>query len=123
MPTKPPTFKNTMTGRPSISIKSLQKSRRDNEIYDSRWRKFRKWFMGGDTDGVSNQLCHHCYKAGIIKLADVLDHIVPTRVDPTRVLDESNIQPLCILHHSAKTEEDYKKYPDIYGKGRNDGQV
>jgi len=46
-------------------------------------------------------LCRECAKAGIDRLGDMVDHIIPIRRggDP---LDDRNLQTLCHPHHDAK---------------------
>jgi len=44
-----------------------------------------------------------CYQDGVIRKADVVDHIVELRDDWSRRLDESNLRSLCHRHHQRKT--------------------
>ncbi|PFA33091.1 HNH endonuclease [Bacillus cereus] len=46
---------------------------------------------------------------GIIKIGDVVDHIIPLLVDWLRRLDPANLQTLCHACHNKKTKEDEKK--------------
>jgi len=49
-------------------------------------------------------LCSSCGR-----IAEVVDHIIPTKVDWSKRLDEDNLQPLCNECHNKKTQEDLKK--------------
>lgn len=66
--------------------------------YNYRWQKFRESFLR------KNPLCVACRKAGIVKEATEVDHIVPHRGDMKLFWDtKNNVQGLCKNHHSAKT--------------------
>ena len=54
-------------------------------------------------------LCVQCRSKDIIKIGDVVDHIVPIRVDWSKRLEPSNLQTLCHACHNKKTKEDEKK--------------
>jgi len=60
------------------------------------WRKLRKNVIN------SNPLCVHCLDEDIVTQADVVDHIVPIKMDGAE-LDKSNLQGLCHKHHNRKT--------------------
>ncbi len=60
------------------------------------WRKLRRLHLDG------SPLCVMCLKEGITTAADMVDHIVPIRRDPTRNMDPTNLQSLCNRHHSIK---------------------
>ena len=65
--------------------------------YDRRWEKARLAFL------VANPLCVHCKAEGRIERATVVDHIVDHKGDRERFWDKSNLQALCVTHHSRKT--------------------
>lgn len=44
-------------------------------------------------------MCAHCHTAP----AQVVDHITPVRVDPSRFYDTTNLQPLCHRCHNVKS--------------------
>ncbi|MGX4764243.1 HNH endonuclease [Holzapfeliella sp. JNUCC 72] len=48
-------------------------------------------------------MCRKCFADGIIRKADVVDHIIPLKVDWNRRLDPTNWQPLCHTCHNIKT--------------------
>lgn len=61
------------------------------------WRKLSRRFL------ENNPICVKCYQNGVIRKADVVDHVIEIRDDWSRRLDESNLQPLCYRHHNRKT--------------------
>ncbi|WCJ49031.1 HNH endonuclease [Lactiplantibacillus plantarum] len=63
----------------------------------SAWRKLSRRFL------ESNPVCVQCYQDGVIRKADVVDHVIEIKDDWSRRLDESNLQPLCYRHHNRKT--------------------
>jgi len=50
-------------------------------------------------------LCRHCHARGIIELATDVDHIVPI-ANGGAPLDQSNLQSLCHLCHTRKTNSE-----------------
>lgn len=52
-----------------------------------------------------------CERMGKLIVANVVDHIVPVRVDPTRRLDPSNLQSLCTSHHSSAKQQIERRAP------------
>lgn len=75
------------------------------QFYHSKeWKKQSKLFL------LQNSLCVKCLADGIVKKADVVDHIVPLKDDWSKRLDWNNWQPLCQYHHNEKTRaEQYSK--------------
>lgn len=65
--------------------------------HSKRWIKESKQFL------IANSVCVKCLNDGIIRKADVVDHIIPLKVDWSKRLDHSNWQPLCNDHHNQKT--------------------
>ena len=77
-----------------------QKKRTGQDFYNSgRWRKLRNWYI------KTNPLCVDCKKQNHIKLADVVDHIIPIK-DGGAQLDSQNLQGLCHLHHNQKSAKE-----------------
>ncbi len=70
--------------------------------YDYRWQKLRLWHMR------QHPLCVACNAEGRVTAAELVDHIVPIAVDPTRRLDPTNLQSLCAPCHAAKTAADQR---------------
>lgn len=79
------------------------------QFYKSKvWRKLSYSYR------LAHPLCERCQANGLYVQADVVDHIVPIRVDWSRRLDESNLQSLCNACHGTKTKvEDAARYPHI----------
>lgn len=70
---------------------------KDDKFYNSwPWRKLRKRFL------LSNPLCLHCDRNGIVTAATVADHITPIK-QGGEPLDESNLQALCEKCHNRKS--------------------
>ncbi len=57
-----------------------------------------------------NHLCVHCYKKKKIKRAEMVDHVIPIKIDWSLRLTLRNLQSLCNKCHKAKTIEDKKRY-------------
>lgn len=56
-------------------------------------------------------LCRRCKdEFGLITIADMVDHIIPTKVEWELRLDIDNLQALCNECHAIKTAEDKVKY-------------
>ena len=53
-------------------------------------------------------LCRRCASLGYTTAATLVDHILPI-ADGGAVLDEENLQSLCIRCHGIKTSEDLRK--------------
>lgn len=71
--------------------------------YDRAWQKLRKSFL------AANPLCLFCDQAGIIRAAEVVDHIEPIRIAPERRLDWANLRSLCKPCHDRRTFNDVIK--------------
>lgn len=89
--------------------KHYDKYRRDQKsksFYDSvEWRKVRQVVLIRD-----NYLCQDCLDNNKITPYDVVDHIIPIRVDWSLRLELTNLRPLCYSCHAIKTAEDKRKY-------------
>ena len=94
-----------------------KESRQRNKRYDkerspaskkfyggSRWRKVRNRYI------KKNPLCEHCKEAGRTKLAHMVDHIIPIKINWEKRYDPDNLQSLCNSCHAKKTQEDKEKY-------------
>ena len=71
----------------------------------SKWRKLRLVALGRDS-----WCCRRCDEKGIITIATLVDHIVPTKVDWELRLDIDNLQAMCDECHNIKTAEDKVRY-------------
>lgn len=86
---------------------SKEKYRR--RMYDSDESKYQRFYKSNAWRKLShrvlqnNPVCRSCYEQGIIRKADVVDHIVEVKDNWARRLDESNLQPLCYACHNRKT--------------------
>ena len=72
-----------------------------NFYNSARWRRLREQILM-----QNHYICVRCGRQ-----AEMVDHIVPTKVDWNRRLDPSNMQAMCWSCHNRKTEEDNKRYP------------
>ena len=92
--------------------KHYDKHQRDQDaskFYGSAaWRRVREQALMRD-----NGLCQHCLKDNNITHADMVDHIIPIRVDWSKRLDINNLQSLCNSCHAVKTLGDKRKYGDM----------
>jgi len=69
--------------------------------YDSRWTTFSRLYR------KNNPWCVECMKEGNWNDAKIqVDHIIPLEIAPERRYDKTNLQSLCISHHSAKTNKE-----------------
>ena len=65
--------------------------------YCSRWQRARLVYL------AANPLCVKCNDAGVIKVAEVVDHIQPHKGDSGLMWSMSNWQSLCKSCHDSKT--------------------
>ena len=119
MPSKPPTAcvrpgcsglvrNGTCSKCGSLRTKMVQRDfdeRRGSSAqrgYDARWQRLRVAFM------AAHPLCALCEQRGRTTAATLVDHIQPIN-DGGAVLDEDNLQSLCVECHAAKTKQDLNK--------------
>ncbi|WP_407322199.1 HNH endonuclease [Dickeya ananatis] len=67
--------------------------------YGTNWDSLRQLILRRD-----NYLCVECQKAGVVRAATTVDHIVAKSHGGTDA--ESNLQSLCWPHHRAKTAKE-----------------
>lgn len=78
--------------------------KRDSWYSSSQWRGLRRTHIS------RSPLCEHCLLRGVVKKADVVDHIIERKDDDSLRLDSGNLQSLCHRCHNFKTmEERYKR--------------
>jgi 5-methylcytosine-specific restriction protein A len=65
--------------------------------YDGKWRKARLHYL------ARNPLCVICDSNGIVRAANVVDHITPHKGNSGLFWDSRNWQPLCKMCHDEKT--------------------
>lgn len=78
---------------------------RNNRAYKylyntARWKKLRIKFL------KENPLCAECGKIGIVRPAEVVDHIIPHKGNKELFWDEDNLQALCKECHDRKTAKE-----------------
>lgn len=88
-----------------------KRDKKIREFYNSKeWKRLREQTLIRDKG-----LCQHCLKKNRITYADVVDHIVPIKVDWSLRLSLNNTQSLCNACHNRKTMEDKRKYKELQG--------
>ena len=66
-----------------------------DKFYDTAaWRRLRR------EHARMHPLCVECEREGRVTALDVVDHIVPRKIDPRRSLDPTNLRSLCHEHHN-----------------------
>lgn len=95
------------------------KSNERHKLYDSHARDKHSttFYRSKEWKAVSkvarqrdNNLCVQCLANNTIRKANVVDHIVPIKVDWSLRLSLANLQCLCHAHHNNKTASDKKIY-------------
>ena len=96
----------------------LEKKSSDYDTYAKRkhtggkyfyFYKSKSWANASRLYRLNNPCCEACLKDGIVKKADVVDHIIEIKDDWSKRLDESNFQSLCHRHHNQKTWREKRK--------------
>jgi 5-methylcytosine-specific restriction enzyme A len=64
----------------------------------ARWKALRRQVLG------ARPFCLECEAEGHIELATQVDHRIPHRGDPRLFWDRGNLQGLCAMHHTRKTQ-------------------
>lgn len=75
----------------------------------NRFYKTAKWVKLSRQTLQKHPICVFCQRKGIIRKADLVDHIVPIREDWNKRLDPENLQPLCYRCHRIKTRKDHQR--------------
>ena len=102
-------MKRKKVNRKWVIKSSGKRLRDDSKFYNSyKWRKFRKNYI------MNNPVCVMCEREGIIREADVVDHIIPIRQGGKR-FDKNNLQSLCKRHHDVKSGKD--RHGIVYNNG------
>lgn len=71
--------------------------------------KSKAWRTASYQYRLSNPCCERCLGAGIVRPANVVDHIVELRDDWDKRLDEDNFMSLCHACHNKKTANERKR--------------
>ena len=82
--------------------------------YGAAWQRLRRWVL------ATEPLCRNCARHGRVTAAQHVDHIVPKTQGGTD--DRSNLQPLCMSCHSAKTNRERVLYGASGGGASNSAQ-
>lgn len=92
----------------------LHKKQKKSDTYQERKRKggkyFRfyhskEWTKASRLYKIKNPCCEDCLDEGIVRKADVTDHVIELRDDWSKRLDETNFRSRCHYHHNKKTRE------------------
>lgn len=96
-------FTETYCGKHNPS-KEYNKARRTHEAEYIKFYKSASWIKARRMQMINDDhLCVKCLKDGIITPGEMVDHIIPTKEDWSRRLDNSNFQTLCWSCHNTKT--------------------
>ena len=88
---------------------------RNKETYEKRKGKYfdfyqtKQWRNLSKSYRVSHPYCEQCYQRGIIRPAEICDHIIEVRKDWDKRLDWDNLQSLCQQCHEMKHKRFYRK--------------
>ena len=77
--------------------------KRDAWYSSKEWRGLRRSFIS------RNPLCRMCLDRGVVRAADVVDHIIERKDDDSLRLNSENLQSLCHRCHNAKTLDERRK--------------
>ena len=106
-----PVIKKNQRQKPWIKAKPAfeQASKSDGFYHTTQWRKCRLMILRAEP------CCRICDQNGIVKLAKMVDHIMPIENGGAH-LDPANLHPLCNECHGAKSKQDAEN-----NKNRIDG--
>lgn len=82
---------------------AYDRRRSDAPYHSARWTKLAKAWK------VAHPLCEECRRKGVIKAAEVVDHIVPWPICRD-FFDQSNLQSLC---EDCNRDKGYRDRPAI----------
>lgn len=108
MPTRPPTFRvkrqrtNAEVNAESDRRRGSARSRGYSAQWDSEAAAFKR----------VHPLCMGCKAIGLVKVTDVVDHVVPHRGNMAIFWDRDRWQPSCRWHHDVikqKLEAQYER--------------
>jgi len=88
--------------------------KRDNWYSSKAWRSLRRSHIS------RSPLCVDCISRGILRTADVVDHIIERKDDDRRRLDSSNLQSLCHKCHNTKTVEEKRRRREANREDENE---
>ena len=90
----PGPFHLSEPGQPRCAVHAKSKWPKSGGIYDTAWRRLRNAYIAQH---------RFCEARNCLLAAAEVDHIVSVGEDPSRRLDPTNLQSLCLHHHRAKT--------------------
>lgn len=70
-----------------------------------KWYKTAAWLRLRRSHLSKNPLCKFCFKAGIIKEANTVDHVTPHKGDMKKFFNKGNLQSLCHSCHSSTKQK------------------
>lgn len=71
--------------------------------------KSKRWQKLSRLHRMNYPMCEQCLKDGIVRKADLVDHIEEIRDNWEKRFDEDNLQSLCHSCHWKKTKEEQEK--------------
>lgn len=95
--------------------KHINKYRYHKRMYASDESKYQQFYKSTQWRKMSrhwlerNPICVKCYEQGIIRPAQIVDHVHEIKDDWSRRLDETNLQSLCRTCHNRKTKAEKLK--------------
>ena len=104
-----------------------QPTRQDKSRFDYQRRGTRQeqgytneWLAAAKAFRHEHPLCAMCYKRGILKPAQCVDHIIPHRGDPVLFWDQRNWQSLCNPCHNGpkRREEEAARRAHVNARGQ-----
>ena len=102
------TRKRTKEHNKKVYRQRMERSKQAEHDYN-RFYKTAAWRHLSHAMLVQHPICQSCHEKGIIKMANLVDHIVPIREDWSKRLDPNNLQTLCYACHTEKTKEDHAR--------------
>ncbi|GAA3020434.1 HNH endonuclease signature motif containing protein [Tetragenococcus solitarius] len=76
--------------------------------HSKQWRKLSELYR------YENPCCEICLANGVVRKADVVDHVIELRDQWDKRLDKSNLMSLCHSCHYKKTKEERQKREVIH---------
>lgn len=87
----------------SQARKDTYKTRKASEGKYFAFYKSKRWTRLAKRYKTAHPLCVMCLDAGVIRKADICDHIIPIRDDFSKRWDVTNLRGLCLTHHNEIT--------------------
>lgn len=100
--------KHTKQNGKLIYRQRMERSKNAEHDYN-RFYKTTAWKKLSRRTLQEKPICAECYRHGIVKMAKLVDHIVPIREDWSKRLDPDNLQSLCYECHVKKSRVDHAR--------------